>query len=311
MGAETKIEWCHHTFNPWWGCQRVSPGCEHCYAEAFAKRVGQKVWGAETGRRLFGDKYWAEPVKWNKDARAAGERRRVFCASMADVFEDRGDLASQREHLWRLIGATEWLDWLLLTKRPENMVKMAPASWGQRWPRNVWAGTTVENQKAAEKRIPWLIEVPAAVRFLSCEPLLEAVNLDDVEPYYLQRDPHPHDPKVRLDCLRGHVKGPDDVVDEFRIQWVIVGGESGPGARPFCLSWAYNIISDCEETGVPVFVKQLGAHPYRVTDEAEDLNVYHPNDVAEWYRLKDRKGGTMSEWPSEYLRKREFPEVRP
>jgi protein gp37 len=301
MGVETKIEWCHHTFNPWWGCQRVSAGCEHCYAESFAKRVGQKVWGPEASRRTFGEKHWLEPRAWNAAADKAGERRRVFCASMADVFEDYRGLDVERRKLWQLIAETPSLDWLLLTKRPENMVKLAPDSWAVAWPRNVWAGTTVENQRAAEQRVPWLLEVPAAVRFLSCEPLLEQVDLENVRPYYLPPEMHPHDPRVRIDCLRGHVKGPDDMLDA-RIDWVIVGGESGNGARPFALEWAESLIDQCRQAGVRVFCKQLGAV---VVSEERKID-------GEWAwqaGLTDRKGGDWNEWP-EHLRVRQFPEVR-
>jgi len=118
MGKDSKIEWTHHTFNPWWGCVKVSPGCEHCYAEAFAKRVGKKVWGAQSDRRFFGDPHWREPLKWHDEAVITGERRRVFCASMADVFEDRDELIPHRIRLFQLIANTPKLDWLLLTKRP-------------------------------------------------------------------------------------------------------------------------------------------------------------------------------------------------
>lgn len=117
MGADSKIQWTHHTFNPWWGCARVSPGCEHCYAERDAARWGTK-WGVNAERRFFGDKHWAEPLKWNRAAGKARETRRVFCASMADVFEDREDLAPHRARLYKLIESTPCLVWQLLTKRP-------------------------------------------------------------------------------------------------------------------------------------------------------------------------------------------------
>src|SRR5262245_52074261 len=176
MGKDSGIEWTHHTFNPWWGCMKVSPGCEHCYAETFSIRVGKKVWGPKADRRFFGDAHWAEPLKWNAVAARAGERHRVFCASMADVFEDRRELDGHRARLWRLIAATPHLDWLLLTKRPENLARMLPwySHWENRvafepdepWP-NVWLGTTVEDQQRADERIPHLLRSPAAVRFLS------------------------------------------------------------------------------------------------------------------------------------------------
>ena len=172
MGRDSEIEWTHHTFNPWWGCTKVSPACENCYAEAWAKRVGSDVWGAKAERRFFGAKHWKEPELWNDAAERLGIRYRVFCASMADVFESRADLKPERAKLWEVITKTPALDWLLLTKRPQNIAKMVP--WGKKWPDNVWIGTTVEDQKFAALRLPHLLALPAAVRFLSCEPLLGA-----------------------------------------------------------------------------------------------------------------------------------------
>src|SRR5689334_19979739 len=138
MAKDSKIEWTNHTFNPWWGCTKVSPACKHCYAETWAKRVGQEIWGARADRRFFTDKHWGQPKLWNEDARRQGIRYRVFCASMADVFEGRKELDSWRRRLWHLISETPHLDWLLLTKRPENVLKAVP--WGDRWPSNVWIG---------------------------------------------------------------------------------------------------------------------------------------------------------------------------
>ncbi len=139
MAKNSRIEWTTHTFNPWWGCVKVSPACKHCYAESWAKRVGSNVWGIKAERRFFGDKHWAEPLKWDVLAAASGVRARVFCASMADVFEDRRDLDVHRARLWKLIEATPHLDWLLLTKRPEIISRLAP--WANQWPENVWLGT--------------------------------------------------------------------------------------------------------------------------------------------------------------------------
>lgn len=121
MAKNSSIEWTDHTFNPWWGCAGVSPGCDNCYAEAWAKRVGEDIWGARKPRRFFGEKHWCEPLKWNDEAQKQGHRRRVFCASMADVFELRSDLDPWRDRLWVLIDQTPWLDWLLLTKRPQDI----------------------------------------------------------------------------------------------------------------------------------------------------------------------------------------------
>ena len=175
MAKNSRIEWTTHTFNPWWGCVKVSPACKHCYAESWAKRVGQPVWGIRADRRFFGEAHWNEPLRWDREAAQSGERARVFCASMADVFEDRGDLDPWRDRLWALIEATPNLDWLLLTKRPQHIASMAP--WDDRWPANVWLGTTVEDQDCADERLPLLAAVPAAVRFISAEPLLGPVDL--------------------------------------------------------------------------------------------------------------------------------------
>lgn len=226
MAKNSAIEWTHHTFNPWWGCTKVSPGCKNCYAEAFARRIGRNIWGAGKERRFFGEAHWREPHKWNTEAASAGVRRRVFCASMADVFENRPDLAPLRERLWKLIAETPALDWLLLTKRPERALKSVP--WGAKWPANVWAGVTAENQRWALKRIPLLLDLPAAVRFLSCEPLLGPLDLGT--------------------WLTG----------ARRVDWVIAGGESGHNARPMNPEWARQLRNQCLAASVPFHFKQWG-----------------------------------------------------
>lgn len=222
MGENSKIEWTDHTFNPWWGCLKISEACKHCYAEAWAKRVGQGVWGQNAPRRFFSDVHWREPERWNARLEPTGKRARVFCASMADVFEDRRDLDPHRARLWDLIERTSHLDWLLLTKRPENVARLA--RWSQ-WPKNVWLGATVENQKRADENLPHLLEVPAAVRFISAEPLLGPLDLGSY--------------------LGG-------------LSWVIAGGESGPKARPPSPSWFRGLMSQCHAGGVPFLFKQWG-----------------------------------------------------
>lgn len=291
MGVDSKIQWCHHTFNPWWGCTRVSPGCEHCYAETFAKRTGHKVWGAKADRRFFGAKHWAEPLKWNTAAANKGERHRVFCASMADVFEDREDLVEQRNQLWDLILSTPHLDWLLLTKRPENLARMLP--WGRAGMfaepfKNVWLGTTVEDQRRADERIPHLVRVPAAVRFLSCEPLLGAITFR----------PRAESTADMLRLMDEGIADKPAMLDG--IDWCIVGGESGPGSRPFTFGWARSIMDQCRAGGVPVFVKQAGSNLVEARCDGDGF------DGLERIRLVDRKGGDPSEWPAD-LRVRDFP----
>lgn len=239
MGKDSKIEWTDHTFNPWWGCTKVSPGCSACYAMELANRYGT-AWGPTATRRMFGAKHWAEPLRWNKAAEKAGRRARVFCASMADVCEDRPELVEPRHQLATLILSTPALDWLLLTKRPENFRRLFDPLWEEpEWPENVWAGTSVENQEMADKRIPELVQVPAAVRFLSVEPLLGPVDLMLCR--WFQGDPNPHPADRSKD-----------------IHHVICGGESGPHARPMHPNWARSIQKQCEGAGVPFLFKQWG-----------------------------------------------------
>lgn len=288
MGADSKIQWTDHTFNPWIGCTKVSPACDHCYAEAGSRRLGAqhglKLWN---GDRFFtGAAYWMQPARWDRAAARDGVRRRVFCASFADVFEDLRELVETRERLWEVIRATPHLDWLMLTKRPQNLALMVP--WDETpWP-NVWLGTTCEDQAHADLRIPELLKVPAAVRFVSYEPALGPVDFTRVRMA---------SGLVAIDVLRG--LGPSNIVPRGRtgaLDWIIVGGESGPGARIFDVAWARDTVAACRAAGVAVFVKQLGAVP---------------RDVAarEDWEMQDRKGGDWSEWP-DGLRVREFPRAR-
>lgn len=543
MGEQTAIEWCDHTWSPWWGCQRVSPGCEHCYAETFAKRVGHgkrlpMIWGpqATAERKFFGDAHWAEPLKWNAKAARDGVRRRVFCASMADVFEDRADLVEPRTRVFALMAMTPWLDWLVLTKRPEHMARwvgeaanahrvekeidrwsvalavedmgqeerrpiaeypgyfvsdrgrvftsggaevcgfcgnhvngtskrkfcsrkctsdaayarkrgrfvdspsMRPmngdagdsghirvtlqrdgvayrelvhrlvlavfarpalpgeqgchrdgdptnnalpnlrwgtqsdnwedrkrhgngrsyaklvdenvvdirrstesvailasrfgvsdtqirnirdgtqwASDGIQWPPiNFWAGTTVEDQKRAEERIPELLKLPARVRFLSCEPLLESVILPQWALTTVSEITHFE--AFTEEAKRSYLVQPTRLI-AHGIDWIIVVGESGPGARPFDFAWARSLREQCAVAGVPCFVKQVGSAPHGewLQGEPPKATVHDTRSGSTWieenrfkngrWRLRDNKGGSMSEWPTD-LRVRQWPEVR-
>jgi protein gp37 len=179
----SKIEWTGHTFNPWVGCTKVSPACANCYAEfSEDKRFHRVEWGKGKPRQLASDAMWGEPLKWNEEARLTGQRKKVFCASLADIFDDEIP-KERRDRLWKLIKDCPWLDFQLLTKRPENISGMLPPDWGEGW-ENVWLGTSVENQEWADKRIPLLTDVPAKVHFLSVEPLLGPIQfktLDDIE----------------------------------------------------------------------------------------------------------------------------------
>lgn len=262
MGETTAISWTDHTFNPWWGCSRVSPGCTHCYAETFAKRTGNLVWGKEADRRRFGDKHWNEPLKWNEAALKAGRPALVFCASMADVFEDREDHHDDRDRLWFLIARTPRLEWQLLTKRPENVLRMVPPAWRVSWPGNVWIGTTVEDEQRADERIPHLLAIPAEVRFLSCEPLLGPVDLGLTDHRLHERDYDGGHQYVCLDCSTDDEQVRWFTREPTPIQWVIVGGESGPKHRALNLDHARAIRDECAAAGVPFLFKQVGGqHP--------------------------------------------------
>lgn len=227
MGESSNIAWTHNTFNPWIGCTKVSPACDRCYAEDWAKTYRSKdvVWG-KPGQRAnlvkTSESTWRQPIKWNRAAEKAGERKRVFCASLADVFDTQAN-PEWRAQLWQLIFATPHLDWLLLTKRPQNMRDMVPWADGSERPwRNVWLGTTAENQEEYDRRKPLLMGVPAAVHFLSMEPLLGPIAQDD--------GPHPN--------------------------WVIVGGESGSGFRTMGMGWVESIRAQCANRNIAFFFKQ-------------------------------------------------------
>jgi len=236
MGKDSKIEWTHHTFNPWWGCAKVSPGCANCYAEAFARRLGLIVWGEGSARRFFGDAHWSEPVAWDAAAAKAGQRSRVFCSSMADVFEDRADLVEPRARLFRLVLRTPNLDWLLLTKRPQNTRRLSPRDW----PENAWPGTTAENQKEWDERLPLLAACSGRVKFVSVEPML----------------------------------GPIDM-GRHRPDWVICGGESGGRARPVSPEWVRSLRDQCVARQVDFFFKQWGGRDKKAAGRVLDEVIWN------------------------------------
>lgn len=235
--ARTTIEWTAtylddgtvipgYTFNPWIGCQKVSTGCAHCYAERDFTRKPRwaKTWGPpETSERLrTSEANWRKPFQWQKRAAHEGKAAKVFCASLADVFEDNLAVAEWRVELFEnIIYKTPYLKWLLLTKRPERASEFFD-NRPELLTGNVWMGTSVEDQETANKRIPELLRIPAVVRFLSCEPLLGPI------------------PDINLD----------------HIHWVIVGAESGPGGRPMDEDWVREIRDQCIRAGVPLFYKQ-------------------------------------------------------
>ena len=366
MGANTKIEWCDFTFNPWRGCQKVAPGCANCYAEAQSKRNPKTlgIWGPSGTRVVASEATWREPVKWNKAAAILPDaivrpgslpveyvpvgRPRVFCASLADVFEDwQGPMKDASGHplhhakawgmpgvwagvantfigrslvklddvrarLFRLIDATPNLDWLLLTKRPENIRRMVHDSWtekvpghvsqndgdGRRWKRreNVWLGTSIACQEDAERNVPELLKCRdlCAKLFVSIEPLVGPVDISSwVGCFHESTDPNQND---HSECAA-------------TANWMIVGGESGPNARPCDIAWIRSIVRQCKDAGVPVFVKQLGAKPTEYIVTAVGKDVYGNVDDDGRYEvvdLRDPKGGDPSEWPED-LRVREVP----
>lgn len=323
MGENSNIEWTHHTFNPWIGCTKVSVGCAHCYAEAdMATRRKRVVWGAKGTRVRTTNQYWSKPVKWDTDAFQAGENRRVFCASLADVFEKwewpiqnaSGSTLSRcrdcrgigqnfdddscefcgsdevpgltthdlRSDLFDLIDVTPRLDWLLLTKRPERILETIcpnedpdePEGVSQYYRQNTWLGTSISDQATADDAVPSLLTARelSPVLFLSVEPLLGPV---DLTPW-----------------LRGNHDSPS-------IDWVIVGGESGHGARQCQIEWIRDVIQQCRIAGVACFIKQLGA-----------LAIHNGNsgDARAILNIKHKKGGDILEWPDD-LRLRQFPIV--
>lgn len=270
MSQNTKIEWADHTFNPWVGCTKISPACDHCYAEGWAKRSGQVVWSADRKRTSFAN--WRLPIKWNKHAEieqnawqigvdlyggdeaaciAAGYikpvRPKVFCASLADVFDN------EVPQLWRtslfgLIYDTPHLDWLLLTKRIGNAARMLkgdpPEGIDMAAMPNVWIGATICNQEEADRDLPKLERVPAAQRFVSIEPLLGPIDLGLMQ--YHDSDHTDEQGRIIANTRRRWLR------------WVIVGGESGANARPMHPAWVRSLRDQCQAAGVPFLFKQWG-----------------------------------------------------
>lgn len=298
MGAVSQISWTDATFNPWVGCQKVSPACTNCYAEVstpvrVAGKIGLKLWGPESAgavRRVASEAMWREPIKWNAKAEKEGVRKRVFCASLADVFEKydgnvvnaEGEvlywqpgvyhpfwntekesdgrnpairpltLGDVRTRLFYLILNTPHLDWLLLTKRPENAFAMMQSAGLYAGPKvlhpqpNIWIGTTVESQEYADQRIPELLKVPAHIRFVSCEPMVGPIDLSR----WLQSD---------LDrYCRDDRYGIPVGASRAKLGWVIAGGESQKGARPHDIYWFRSLRDQCQAAGVPFHFKQWG-----------------------------------------------------
>ena len=254
MADTTNISWADSTFNPWLGCTRVSDACKRCYAAAWAKRSGLVQWDNNPRRRTSTQK-WKEPRKWQREAAAFQERhgrsRRVFCASLADVFDNKAE-AEWRDDLWALIRECDDLIWMLLTKRPQNIAKMLPTFWPQIQD-HVWLGTTVENQEEAARRLPALMDIDGCLKFLSCEPLLGHVRLDAVQVGGHLMD---YVNAVWYGPRSSPIGEPDGVCQQ--VDWVLCGGESGPGARPMDPDHARALRDQCRKVGIPFHFKQWG-----------------------------------------------------
>jgi protein gp37 len=259
--------------------------------------MGLDLWGPQAGRRFFQDKHWNEPLRWNKEAASKGKSALVFCASMADVFEDHPSLPPHRDRLWELIGRTPSLVWQILTKRPENWKRMVPASWADGWPSNVWAMVTAEDQEWADRRIPVLLEIPANVRGVSYEPAIGPLIID-VSRWGA--------------CYHSGHDGIDHLADHrecaCHLDWIIVGGESGHEARSFHMRWLMNVLKDAKDANVPVFMKQTGSRVRWCgptgTDYGGDEGTAAESRIAGG--ISSSKGDDPSEWP-EWARVQEFP----
>lgn len=230
MGETTNISWTNSTFNPWIGCTKVSPGCDHCYAESLNNRWGHDNWGKGKQRRITADSNWRKPLQWNKEAAKTGERHFVFCGSMCDVMDDEAPEGA-RDRLWDVINSTPSLTWQLLTKRPQRYFGYLPKVFVHR---NVWLGTSAENQRMYNVRWPSMATLRFARGcpvFISYEPALGPLSMEAYEQH----------------------------LDYGFPNWVICGGESGSGRRPMEKQWAESLRDECAHHGVKFFMKQMSA----------------------------------------------------
>ncbi|ETX13629.1 hypothetical protein OCH239_09300 [Roseivivax halodurans JCM 10272] len=305
MAENTKIEWAQHTFNPWIGCQKVGPGCDHCYAEVANGGAHAAKWGPHAERVRTRPRNWALPAKWNAAARAAGERHRVFCSSLADVFDTHASVLPEwRADLAELIQATPDLDWLLLTKRIGNADQVLREMFPDGTPANIWVGITVTGQAEADRDIVKLLKLKAdhalSVAYLSMEPLLGAVDLTRVRFAGIRHATGAH----YHDVLRGghwspgvgcSPSGPNDHQAVFtgasylgKLDWVIVGGETGAEARPMHIGWVRALRDQCAAAGTAFLFKQWGNwFPFGEIDAHGCENS----------RSRGEEGGLWHEWP--------------
>ena len=295
MGTKTGIQWTDHTQNFWWGCQEVSAECRHCYARSLAERWGFHVWGGkETPRRMMSEQIWQQPFTWNRTAAAEGRRHRVFTASMADIFEDHPALPALRARMWPILEQTTWLDWQVLTKRPEHILAMVPPAWLDAWPSNVWIGTSTGTQEQAALRMLWMAEVyeraHPPVIFSSAEPLLGGIDFTALPELPAQRvaqllrGTHGKAEAAAL-AARWHRlwacysrlqdgRRTLNVLEPRILDWVIVGGESGQAARPMEPAWVRALRDQCQAAGTAFFFKQWGGRTAKAGGRVLDARTY-------------------------------------
>lgn len=278
MAETTTIAWTQHTWNPWRGCTKVSPGCAHCYMFTAQERYGRDP------SQVVRTKTWHDPIKWQKTAALAGLTEMVFTCSWSDWFHETAD--PWRNEAWDVIRRCPNLIFQILTKRPERIHGHLPIDLPRNGYPNVWLGVSVEDQKRADQRIPLLLDAPeAVVKFLSCEPLLGPLDLTAF--------------------FGGEHMTLDGSAENynFGIDWLIAGGESGPHARPCAVAWIRALVEQCKVAGLRCFVKQLGSH---VIDTEYTTTASSTRGQVIGVKLRDPKGGDPEEW-SEDLRVREFP----
>lgn len=296
----TKIAWATHTFNPWIGCSKVSQGCKFCYAEELMDKRYHKVnWGPGNPRTLTSEGNWALPYRWNRQAQQQGIRPRVFCASLADIFDEEVP-PDWRKRLWGVVHDCNHLDWLMLSKRPQHFRAMLPAgpgteggggTFGTPWPWSwVWLGVTCEDASQVD-RLRILRSTPAALRFASLEPLLECFLPQD-HLFLCQRclgsmgwiPTAEQKPLPIADALLANLMGdcPDCLGTGWGIAWWILGGESGHQARPCHLEWIETIAAHVSANGGLPFVKQLGSHPLRAGTPFKVPPGTKGDDPASW-----------------------------
>jgi len=239
MGNKTGIEWTDKTWNPWRGCHKVSQGCKNCYMFREQKQYGHDPNIVVRSKTTFND-----PLKWKEPAK-------VFVNSWSDFFIEEAD--PWRDEAWDIMRRTSHI-YQVLTKRIENVSTRLPKDWGSGWP-NVWLGVSAEDQANADERIPQLLEIPAAIRFVSAEPLLGPISFKNFYTIH-NSDDYP--------IRKRHI----DFLD-----WIIAGGESGPNCRPMDLAWARSIRDQCKEAGVAFFYKQNGGWPNKLGNIPEDLMI--------------------------------------